>query len=149
MGQFDKSIIQSYRALELDPNNHLALIALAMSHAAKGMYDEGIKVFQPVKKLPVITALIAYLCGRADKREEAQKIIEDLLERSKQGYFSPFMIAAIYGSLENKDKAFEWLERAFDERDTSNYCIKVEPMFNDLRSDLRWTKLMEKMGLAD
>jgi adenylate cyclase len=95
MGQFDKAINQSHKALELDPNNHLALLALALTHAAKGMYDEGIKILQPVKNIPIIIAFIAYLYGKAGKREEAQKILEDLLIRSKQGYFSPFMIAAV------------------------------------------------------
>jgi adenylate cyclase len=147
--QFDKAITQSYKALELDENNHLAILALAMSHAAKGIYDEGIKMFQPVKKIPIIQAFIAYLYGKAGKREEAQKILENLLERSKHGYYSPFMIATIYISVGNHDKAFEWLEKAFKEHDTVNWCLKVEPMFDDLHSDPRWKILMEKMGLAD
>jgi predicted nucleic acid-binding protein len=113
------------------------------------MYDEGIKILQPVIKIPLVLALIAILYGKKGKREEAQKILEDLLGRSKHGFFSPLLIATIYGSLENKDKAFEWLEKGFEERDTSNVWIKVEPViFDNLRSDTRWTKLMEKMGLA-
>jgi hypothetical protein len=51
--------------------------------------------------------------------------------------------------LGNKDKTFDWLEKAFEEHDPVNWCIKVEPVFDDLHSYPRWTKLMEKMGLAD
>jgi hypothetical protein len=60
------------------------------------------------------------------------------------------LIATIYGNLGNHDKAIEWLEKGFEEHDTVNCCIKVEPIiFDELRSDPKWTELMEKMGLAD
>ena len=50
----------------------------------------------------------------------------------------------------DKDKTFEWwLEKAFEERDPNNFFIKVEPKFDNLRSDPRWTQIKEKMGLAD
>jgi hypothetical protein len=46
-------------------------------------------------------------------------------------------------------EAFEWLEKTFEGHDNTNWCIKVEPMFDDLHSNPMWTKLMERMGLAD
>jgi hypothetical protein len=47
------------------------------------------------------------------------------------------------------DNVFKWLEKAFEERDTALWNIKVEPVLDDVHSDPRWSKLMEKMGLAD
>ena len=92
---------------------------------------------------------LGYLYGKAGKKKEAQKIIDDFLNRLRQGYFSPNMIANVYSGLGDKDKAFEWLEKAFEERDNNNWSIKVTPTFDGLHSDPRWTKLMERMGLAD
>jgi hypothetical protein len=59
------------------------------------------------------------------------------------------MIASVYTGLGEKDNVFEWLEKSVEEHDATNWCIKVEPIFDDLHSDPRWKKLMEKMGLAD
>ena len=106
-------------------------------------------MLQQAKKDPVNTAKLGCLYGKAGKREEAQEILDDFLERSKRGYFSPYLIASVYASLGEKDKVFVWLEKALEKRDPNNWYIKVEPMFDDLHSDPRWTELMEKMGLAD
>jgi hypothetical protein len=59
------------------------------------------------------------------------------------------MIAIVYSGLGDKDKVFEWLDKAFEERDPMNHFIKVEHEFDNLHSDPRWIKLMGKMGLAD
>jgi adenylate cyclase len=147
--QFDKAIAQSQKTLELSHNEPLALAILALSHAAKGMYDKGLTMLQQVRDHPLITTFLGYIYGKAGKKEEAQQILEDLLNKAKQNYFSPYMIAVVYSSLGDKDKVFNWLEIAFEERDTNNWCIKVDPMFDDVHSDPRWTKLMGKMGLAD
>ncbi len=147
--QFDKALAQSQKTLELAHNEPVALSALALSYATKGMYDEGIRILQQVRDIPLVNVFLGYMYGKADKKKEVQKILEELLERSKRGYFLPYKIAAVYASLGNKDKVFEGLEIAFEERDTNNWCIKVDPMFDDVHSDSRWTKLMGKMGLAD
>ena len=71
------------------------------------------------------------------------------MHRASNRSFCIRLIASVYAGLGDKDKTFEWLEKAFEERDPNNFVIKVEPNFDDVRSDPRWTKLMEKMGLAD
>jgi len=147
--QFDKAIAQSQKTLDLAHNEPLALGILALSYATKGMNDEGITMLQEVRNIPLITAFLGYLYGKAGKRKEAQKILDEFLEQSKRGYFSPYKIAAVYAGLGDKDKVFKWLEIAFEERDTNNFVVKVEPFFDDVHSDPRWTKLMEKMGLAN
>jgi adenylate cyclase len=147
--QYDKAISQAMKTLELAPNHPDPGFFLGINYGAKGMYDEGIKMLQQISNMPLITANLGYLYGKAGRREEAQNILGDLLERYKQGYFSPNLIARVYCGLGDSEKVFEWLEKAFEERDAHNWCIKVEPNFDDVHSDPRWTKLMEKMGLAD
>ena len=75
--------------------------------------------------------------------------LSEFLKLAKEGYFSPYMIATVYTGLGDRDKAFEWLDKAFEECDSNNWFIKAQPVFDDLRSDPRWKKLMEKMGLAE
>ena len=58
------------------------------------------------------------------------------------------MIAVVYAGLEERNKAFEWLEKSVDEHDLTNWCAKVVPYFNNLHSDQRWAKLMIRMGSA-
>ena len=147
--QFDKAIAQSQKTLDLSPSDPMALQMLAASYAGKGMYDEGITILQQVKDIPLNQMYLGYLYGKAEKKKEAQKILDEFLERSEKGYFAPFMIASVYAGLGEKDKVFEWLEKSVKEHDPTNWCTKVVPTFDDLHSDTRWRKLMEKMGLAD
>ncbi len=82
------------------------------------------------------TAGLAYAYGRTGKRAEAEKIQRRLLERSKTSYVSPYMIATIYAGLGNTDKAFEFLEKAYDERSTDlSYFLKADLRMDTLRSD--------------
>jgi tetratricopeptide (TPR) repeat protein len=147
--QVDKAIVKMKKTLELAPNDPSAVGILAMSHSAKGIYDEGIEMLQQIKDIPLMIAFLGYIYGIAGKKEEAQKILNDFLERSNHGYFSPVLIAAVYAGLGFKDEVFDWLEIAFEDRAFHNWCIKTDPYFDDVRSDPRWSEQMQKRGLAD
>jgi len=147
--KFDQAIAQLEKTLELAPNEPHALSILAVAYAHKGMYDEGIMMIKHIRDIPITKWFLGGIYIMAGKMEEAQKIIDGFLNRAKREYFSPFMIASVYARMGDKDKVFEWLEKAFEEHDPNNLHIKVSPQFDDLHSDPRWKKLMEKMGLAD
>ena len=68
--------------------------------------------------------------------------------RAKRQYQSPIYIAVLYGQLGDNDKAFEWLEKAYKERSSSIFSIKVNPRFIPLRSDPRFNSLLLQMGLT-
>jgi TolB-like protein/DNA-binding winged helix-turn-helix (wHTH) protein len=90
---------------------------------------------------------LAYAYARTGKRAEAEKTLRDLLEQPKTGYVSPYMIATIYAGLGNKDKAFEFLEKAYDERSTDlSYFLKADLRMDTLRSDPRFQDLVKRMG---
>ena len=75
-------------------------------------------------------------------------MLSELLERSQKGYVSSFWIAVLYIALGEVDKAFEWLDKAYEERDGSLIYITVPPPFDSVRSDPRYKQLLEKMGLG-
>jgi tetratricopeptide (TPR) repeat protein len=152
--QFDQSIKQLQMTLELYPNHALTLNWLGVAYVEKGEYEDGIALINEAVRLtgrrsPFTLGLLGYAYGVAGKREEAQEILDEVLERSKRGYFSPHFIAVIYAGMGDKDKAFEWLERAYDEGDPRLYPVKVIPRLRSLHSDPRFTALLEKMGLEE
>ena len=81
------------------------------------------------------------------KRSEAQKIIGELNEQSKRMYVDHYFLAQIYAGLGDRDKAFEELEKAYQERSSWLVWLKVEPKFDSLRSDSRFTNLVQRIGL--
>jgi serine/threonine-protein kinase len=148
-GQVDQATKVLQETRELDANNYWASLGLAMIWAEKGMYDEGISILQQFRNIPLITGRLGYLYGKAGNMEEMQKIIDDFLDRSRQGYFSPYLIACVYSGLGEKDKVFEWLDRAYEVQDPVQWLIKVDYSFHSLHSDPRWADQMKKRVLAD
>ena len=73
--------------------------------------------------------------------------MNSLIEMSKQRYISAYHIAAIYVGLQDKDHAFEWLEKAFQDRADWMAFLKVDPRFDSLHSDERFNNLLRRMNL--
>jgi len=67
--------------------------------------------------------------------------------KAKQRYVSSYAIATVYAGLGDRDKAFEWLEKAYDERSPGLTWLKAEPMLDSIRSDPRYAILLRRIGL--
>ncbi|MEO8436329.1 MAG: tetratricopeptide repeat protein, partial [Pyrinomonadaceae bacterium] len=149
--QYDQALEQYRKALEMDPNSGFAHWAIGNVYVQKGRYDEAIAEYQKSMPLsgdsPDEPASLGYAYGLSGKRREAHQVIEELKERSKRSYISPTLIATIYTGLGEKDQAFAWLDKAYDGRDSILVLLKVEPMFDSLRSDPRFTDLLRRVGL--
>ncbi len=74
-------------------------------------------------------------------------MLEDLAELSEREYVSPYSYARIYLGLGQIEEAFEWLEKAYQERHGILVYLKVEPIFDNVREDPRYTKLLRRMAL--
>ena len=134
----------------MDPNSIPAHQGLVGAYQQKGMYEEAIA---EVKKANTLgrgsgEAGLAYAYTLAGRRDEAQKILAELKEASKQRYVSPLSFALIYMGLGDKDQAFEWLNKTFEESPYRIAFIKVNPRFDSLRSDPRFSDLLRRMKLA-
>ena len=152
--QFDQAIQQLQKTLELYPNHPIALVFLGSVYVDIGKYEEGIELSERAvrltrRKSPFTLGHLGYAYGVAGKREKAQEILKEGMERSKRGYFSPHFIAVIYTGLGDKDEAFEWLEKAVEEHDPRIYPIKTILKLRSLHSDPRFTALLKKMGLEE
>jgi len=147
--QYDQAIEQYQKTLELDPNFIFAHLYIGLSYAQKSMHKEAIAELEKAVAIsPGNTLLISglgYAYAAAGRRLEAQKVLDQLTDLSKQKYVSAVFRANIYVGLGEKDKAFEWLEKAYE--DHSIYLVKVDPTFDPLRSDPRFADLLRRMNL--
>lgn len=94
-------------------------------------------------KAPVPLARHPWLSGNSPSRVQGH-----FHEVSKQKYVSPVFMAKIYSGLQDKEKAFAWLEKAYEDRSlVSVGFIKTNPMFDPLRSDPRYADLLRRTNL--
>ena len=150
--QYDRAVEQERKVLELDPNFIEAYYFRGVAYLNKSMYREGMVEFEKgVAISPVNTEALTglgYGYAVSGRRAEAQKVLDELNGLSKHEYVSPVWKAKIYAGLKEKDKAFEWLEKAYEDRSiVSVGFIKTNPMFDPLRTDPRYADLLRRTNL--
>ena len=149
--QYEQAIEQWRKTLELDPNFWLVHYALALVYEQKGMYEEAIAESKKALNLfvdsPWVLGGLGHIYAVSGQREKAHQVLDELKERSKQRYVSPFDVALIYAGLEENDEALVWLEKAYEERNQWLSWLKVEPRLDNLRSDPRFINLVRRVGL--
>lgn len=149
--RYDEAIEQFRRALEMDPRFAQAHLFVGIAYEGKGMWDEAIQEMQKAASLSEDSMLIKAQLGHAyassGRRAEAEKILAELLESSRQRRVSPYYIAMIYAGLDDKDQVFAWLEKAYAERSRRLWALRVVPTWENLRSDSRFADLIRRMGL--
>lgn len=151
MGRTDEAIQQQHKALELDPNSGFAHWSLGNVYVHKRMYDEAIKEYEKAIPLsgtsPDEPGTLGYAYAKSGRRKQALQIVEELVKRSENSYVPASLIAIIYEALDNHDAAFKWLQKAVEQRDGILVFIKVDPLFQDIRSDPRYAEILQRIGL--
>ena len=150
--QYDRAIEQYRKALDMDPGFVQAHLWFGRPYLQKGMFQEAIAEVQEAVRLSsgstISLAVLGHAYAAAGNRTEAERILKTLMERAETEYLPSYWIALIYTGLADKDRAFDWLERARQERSSWLVWIGVEPRFDGLRSDPRFMRLIEQMGLG-
>jgi DNA-binding winged helix-turn-helix (wHTH) protein/TolB-like protein/Flp pilus assembly protein TadD len=151
-GRYDQAIKQYQRALELDKDFMRTHLRLGLAYVQQGRYQEALAEYNKALDIagdtPQIRAHIAHVMAVSGKRSEALKGLTELQERAKRQYVPPYDIALIYIGLGEKDKAFAWLEKAYNDHSTEMIYFKVEPLLAPLRSDSRYQDLLRRMKLS-
>jgi len=152
-GQFDKGIEQCQRNLKLDPLNPQAHVTLADNYACAGKVDEAFEeCAQALALAPEVTIIrmhAAATYAKIGRTAEARKITAQAEKGWKPGDGSSLWIAGAHARLGEKDAAFEWLDRAFEERAIFILYVKVHPFFANLRGDPRLAALAKRIGIPD
>jgi serine/threonine-protein kinase len=156
--RYDEAIQQYQKTLEIDPQFWVAHHYLGLAYAKKGMHREAIEELRlllgspgsgplregSVEEDPEVAASLGYVYANAGQAEPAQAILERLKKLAQQRYVSPLYMAIIATGLKNNDTAIEYLSSAFNNRHPGLVLIRVDPLFDDLRSDERFKELVKK-----
>jgi serine/threonine protein kinase len=150
----DRAISVLQRTLEMNPNYSLARVYLGMAYWRKAKYEEATaelrKEMEGSSGLePAAKTGVGLVCALTGRRDECMQIREDLLERSRREYVPALFLAGLSFALEETDRGFEWLDKAYEEHDLFLSFLKVFPLFDvlDLRADPRYIAMLKKIGL--
>ena len=148
-----KSLIEAgQKSVATNPNNRSSHYFLAVGYEGSGQPAQAVLEYQRAIGLSQrdldATAGLAHVYATMGRMAEAEKILGELQRQSKVAYVSPYMMAVIYSGLGQRDKAFESLEKAYEERSPDvAYFIKADLRMDPLRSDPRFRDLMHRVGL--
>jgi tetratricopeptide (TPR) repeat protein len=150
VGENELAIEQLQQTLELGPTFVVANLFLGQVYEQESRFEEAIEQFERAVALsnrnPVHLAALAHAYGASGRRMGAEKLLEELL--SSESYVPSYEIAVIYAGLDRQGDALTWLERAFQERDSSWLIdVALDPRFQHLHTSPRFQSLTQRLGL--
>jgi len=142
----------SRRGVASNPNDWVDHYELGIGYDGTGKLPEAIVEYQKAVELSNgdqnARGSLAHAFAAIGNRADAEKILHDLERKSKDGYVSPYVLATIYASLGEKDKAFQYLEKAYDERSLDiSWNLKPDLRIDSLRPDPRFQDLARRVRL--
>jgi TolB-like protein/Tfp pilus assembly protein PilF len=148
---YDRAVEEFRKAAELYPDFSPAHSFLAMAYESIGHYDEAIaecrKAIDLARSDHYLLTQLARMYARSGRQTDARQLLGEMTNDSEHRYFPRTHIAAIYMALGDKERALEWLEKAYNERDWGLPIARSFPDFDDLRSDPRFQDLLKRMNL--
>ena len=152
-GRTDEALTRLQETLEVEPNYFLARLYASSAYIEKGMYREAVSEAQRAREISgarsnYSQAFLGYALAKSGKKAEARSVLDALLKSAAEHYVEPYHIALIYNGLGEHDEALAWLERSYANRTPRMVFLKVEPKWNNLRSDPRFQDLIRRVGLA-
>lgn len=148
---YDRAVVRLQRTLDLDPNSSGVHWFFAFVYLEQQRFDEAIGELQRAMALmgsDEYQPWLAYAYALAGRRDEARTTLDRLVEKSTTSYVPAHDIARIYVGLGDADHAFEWLDKACDERCGWISYLPIDPPMDPIRSDPRFTQLLQRIGLA-
>src|SRR5215510_587011 len=151
-GRYDEAIDQCRRTIEMDPNFAVAHWHLGLAYEQKQVLDAATEEFKKAISLsggsPLMKAALVRAYAKSQKKHEANEMLNELNELSKQQYVSAYEVATIYVALGNNEQAFQLLEEGYAEHSFHLVYLNVSPQFKPIRSDRRFQDLAQRVGLS-
>ena len=148
---FELALEQCDHTIEQNPHFAAAYWTLGLVQDERRDFDEAIAAFQRAIQLsppsPRIQGALGRTFARAGKPRQAHKILDELQQQSKRRYVSPFELSSIYFALNQLEQGFQWLTKAFQDRCFELVAIKVDPKFDSVANDPRFSTLFNQLGL--
>lgn len=153
--KYDEAVQQYIKTLEIDPTFVIANIPLAGAYVQKGLYNEAIAAIQQVTvgmsyasvRHPIPIAALGNAYAASGRKDDAQNMLELLEEMSETQYVSPYWMGVLVAGLGRKDQALSWLAKGIEQHDGSMILLKVDPVFDNIRSSPRFVALLKRIGL--
>ncbi len=146
--RYGEAIKELKDTIDLDPDYLWPHVFLAMAYEHSGMYPEAEAESRKITTLigghPGID--VAYFYAVSGRRAQAQEVLSYWIQRSSKEHIEPFFISGIYAALGESDRAFAWLDRAYQERNFNMPFLKTLPWFDRLHSDARFQDLLRRMN---
>jgi eukaryotic-like serine/threonine-protein kinase len=154
--RYDEAIAQFQSALELNPDAGTIRAQLAWAYGAKRMYPRAIaeyeKITEPEKAMTeenqTVTSGLGWVYAVSGRRADAFKLAKELKDLSSHAYVDPYNVAVVYAGLGDKDEAFRWLEKGYQQHSSGMPYITTDPFWYWMRSDPRYADLLRRIGLS-
>jgi serine/threonine protein kinase/Flp pilus assembly protein TadD len=151
--RFDSAVEQFQKTLEIDPGNAYAHVVMADAYIYAGKTEQAIEECERALALgqtvPMVRLNAAATYAKAGKIEASRKILDEAEKAWKPGSPGSHLIASVHARLGQKDEAFTWLEKAFQEHATFLVNLKIHPLFDRLRDDPRFDAMVKRIGIPD
>jgi TolB-like protein len=148
--QPDKALEQARKASAIDQSFWLGYWSAALAHEQSGQLIEALGQLEKASEYdasPWITAVQARVYAKLGRREVAQTMLHEVSKSAAAQWVAPYLVATVYFALDEMDRGFEWLEKAFDEYDENLNYMAVDPVLDLSRSDPRFMDLVSRAGL--
>jgi TolB-like protein/DNA-binding winged helix-turn-helix (wHTH) protein/Tfp pilus assembly protein PilF len=151
---FDRLVEVSRRGIASNPNEWFEHFYLGAGYEGTGKRLESIAEYQKAVELSGgdqdATVALAHAYAGVGRKAETRKMLRDLEHESTKVYVSPYLIATLYATLGDKDSAFKFLEKAYQEKSLDlSWYLKADLRIDNLRSDPRYQNLLRRVGLKD
>ncbi len=134
----------------MDPKNDLAYFLIGWAYIGESRPQEAVAAFEKAADLSDRDAgalmSLAYAYAAAGKRDQALTLLEEVKGRVGRMYVPVYRIAAFYVLLGQKDPAFDWLEKAYQDDSAWLVWLKVDPVMDSLHSDQRFAHLLRRLN---
>ena len=149
-GQYEEALHQCRQTVDLDPHFAMGHWCLGQVYVGKKLYAAAIAELELADRLgttPLVVRDLGWAHAAAGNTARAREILEALKHTARSAYVSPYSIAAVHAALGEKDQAFRWLNRAYDQRDCQITYLALDPHVDPLRSDPRFPPLLARLHL--
>ena len=149
--RYAESIEEGRRAVDLAPENSFAHGHLGLALVQNGVFGEGIAELEEATGLedaPMLKAFLAWGYAEVGREADARTLLSEVEEISRERYTCAYEIAVIHLSLGDEDAAFEWLEKALQDRAACIPILNVDPRLDTLRDDPRFQELLDRVGFG-
>jgi TolB-like protein/DNA-binding winged helix-turn-helix (wHTH) protein/Tfp pilus assembly protein PilF len=151
--QYNDAISECKKALELDPNFGPAHYFLGEAYSGRHLYDKALLEHRTARDLSgdvsMMVAALASNYAASGNKQEARKLLGELLQRSKRNYVSGYALAKVYASLGDHEQARQALERAFEQRSFELLYLEDDPLLDPVRNELWFKQMVAKRGFPN